>query len=81
MNIVDFTANLARGMPTDMSEMWEISTPANAVDGSYAYNRNQIFECAHAVHDRVGSWWQVDLEAVYDVREVMILGRGDCCGE
>ena len=81
MNIVDFTANLALGMPTDMSETWEISLPAYAVDGKYSYNRNPIFECANTVNDRVGSWWQVDLEAVYDVREVMILSRVDCCGE
>ena len=80
MNIVDFTSNLARGMPTDMSEPWELSSPAYAVDGNYA-NSNPIFKCANTINDRVGSWWQVDLEAVYDIREVMILSRGGCCGE
>jgi len=31
--------------------------------------------------NRVGSWWQVDIGATYEIRKVVITNRGDCCGK
>ena len=51
----------------------------NAVDG----NRNSDMaygSCTKTAKGK-GSWWQVDLGAVYEIRKVVITNRGDCCGK
>ena len=78
--IVDFTTNLALGKIADMSSRQYAYYSALAVDGSY---RNNWYG-ACAVTERnltAGSWWKVDLDAVYDIKTVMILNRPHCCGE
>ena len=54
--------------------------PMNAVDG----NRNSDikFQSCAATRQEVHAWWQVDLEAVYLITDVVITNRrGECCGE
>ena len=81
MNLVDFTTNLARGKPAEQSthSIWS-PTPTRAVDGNYDNNLKRK-SCIQTLPNQVGSWWQVDLEAVYNIEEVLVLNRGDCCGE
>ena len=78
--IVDFTTNLAVGMIAEMSTRDSDYYPVLAVDGSY---RKLISTCAstYRTNPTAGSWWKVDLEAVYDIKMVMLLSRKHCCGE
>ena len=80
-HLTDFTTNLAIGKQTAMSywQMWHSSLGANGV-------RNGTLEkgCTFAPYEKTYptyNWWKVDLEYVYDVKLVMFLNRGDCCGE
>ena len=49
-----------------------------AVDGNMNPDAGQ-FSCAITQGTTGGSWWEVNLEAVYQIREVVITSRGDCC--
>ena len=76
---VDFTTNLATGKFAEMSSRQNSYYPAFAVDVSY---RNHWYgRCAVTKKNTTGSWWKVDLDAVYDIKMVMILGQKHCCGE
>ena len=77
---VDFTTNLALGKSADMSSRQYDYYPASAVDGSY---RTIYYEYCSVTKQNLtaGSWWKVDLDAVYDIKMVMILSRRHCCGE
>jgi len=76
---VDLTKNLALGKPTRQSSQYQDAGPNRAVDG----NRNSYLDarsCTHTLNTK-GSWWQVDLEAVYEIRDVVITNRGDAAGK
>ena len=76
---VDWTKNLALGKPTKQSTVTDNGRPSRAVDG----NRNTDFfslSCTHSANI-TGNWWQVDLGAVYEIWDVVITNRGDCCGK
>ena len=75
----DLTNNLALRKPTSQSSQFRDARPNRAVDG----NRNSYLDARSCTHtlDRKGSWWQVDLGAVYEIRDVVITNRGDCCGK
>ena len=74
---VDRKHNLALGKPTSQS-----STPdrkhasSNAVDGNVNPDAGQG-SCALTEGATDGSWWQVNLETVRQVREVVITSRND----
>jgi hypothetical protein len=70
--------NLARGKQTKQfgKSHWN---PNNAVNGDYTGTLPGT-HCTQTSNTR-GSWWQVHLEAVYDVKLVVILNRRDCCGK
>ena len=70
--------NLARGKQTTQfgKSPWN---PNNAVNGDLT-GTIQGTHCTKTSMTR-GSWWQVDLEAVYDIKLVVILNRRDCCGK
>ena len=74
---MDRKHNLALGKPTSQS-----STPdrkkasSNAVDGNVNPDAGQG-SCAVTEGDTGGSWWQVNLETVRQVREVVITSRDD----
>ena len=69
----DLTGNLAVGKPTTMSSLYESGYSSHAVDGT----RDGIWEhdtCFHTF-DENGAWWQVDLQSVYLIREVVLTNR------
>ena len=70
--------NLARGKQTTQfgKSRWN---PNNAVNGDLT-GTIQGTHCTKTLKTR-GSWWQVDLEAVYDIKLVVIRNRRDCCGK
>ena len=74
-----WSENLALGKPTKQSSTHGNAGPSRAVDG----NRNSNFDSSSCTHtqSKKGSWWQVDLEAIYEIRDVVITNRGDCCGK
>jgi len=69
------TTNLARGKPTSQSSTYKEGTSTKAVDGK---KTNTIREksCSRTSPGREGSWWQVDLESVYEIRQVVIINGG-----
>ena len=69
------TTNLARGKPTSQSSTYKKGNSAKAVDGN---KTNTIREksCSCTSPGREGSWWQVDLESVYEIRQVVIINGG-----
>lgn len=70
--------NVALNKPTSQSSMYSATFPASrAVDG-VTTGRNPDF--THT-KDESNPWWQVDLGAVYDVEEIVIWNRTDCCWE
>ena len=72
---VDMTMNLARSKPAKQSGTRQVKLGAwNAVDGQKATTH----PCS-VISGKGDNWWQVNLEAVYDIRVVTITG-GDCCG-
>ena len=71
---------MALGKPTKQSTTnTKGAESSKAVDG----NNNTHFahlSCTHT-ENKTGNWWQVDLGSVYDIREVVITNRGDCCSK
>jgi len=69
------TMNLARGKPTKQSSLHHITLVAsNAVDGQ----KSVLHPCS-VTSKKVDNWWEVNLEAVYDIRVVTLSGA-KCCG-
>lgn len=73
--------NLALGKPASQSSTyWNSYNPAagKAVDG----NTNGDFGGASVTHTNYDAqaWWQVDLQAVQPVGDVVLYNRTDCCG-
>ena len=70
-----FTFNLARGKQAQMWPSSRGSSADNAVNGDYSgYMTDSGCMKTKA---SVGSWWQVHLDAVYDIKLVVILNRRD----
>ena len=77
---VDPLKNLALGKHTEQSTTsGHRAYSSRAVDG----NINSIFDDKSCTHTKTtkGNWWQVDLVDVYEIRDVVITNRGDCCGK
>ena len=71
--------NLALGKPTKQSTTDKYGVSSKAVDG----NNNTDYgvrSCTHTAPTK-GNWWQVDLGSVYEIRDVVITNRADCCGK
>ena len=68
--------NRARGKPTEQSSTATSTCAASkAVDG----HSDPVFDhhsCSQTLSRR-GSWWQVDLQVVYDIRAVVITSTTD----
>ncbi len=73
------TNNLAFGKPTNQSSTHRDYKSRLAVDG-VRYRNIDGNSCSHT-KPKIGSWWQVDLGTVYDIRHVVITNRADCCGK
>ena len=72
---MDMLINLALGRPTKMSSVYFGSASWKAVDGkrepSVLVKDPTKHTCAASGNDKE-AWWQVDLEAVYVIREVVV---------
>ena len=76
---VDRTRNLALEKPTNQSSVSDQKhASSKAVDGNVNSDARK-YSCAITKGAAGGSWWEVNLEAVYQIREVVITSRGDCC--
>ena len=76
---IDRSENLALGKPTRQSSQYQDAGPNRAVDGNRNTNLHAS-SCSHTLNTK-GSWWQVDLEAVYEIRDVVITNRADAAGK
>ena len=71
------STNIAQEKPTRQSSTAYGGVSWRAVDG----DRNTYWggsSCTHSCR-QFRPWWRVDLQNVYDVSEVKITNRGDCC--
>jgi len=69
------TKNLALGRPTDQLSTLGTFDSSKAVDG----NSDGVLahgSCSHTVKPKP-AFWQVDLQKVYDIGEVVITGLGE----
>ena len=79
MNEEIYGHSLAHGKPTEMSSTFGSYVSSKAVDGD---RNSSITEnsCTQTLKQK-DNWWQVDLQTVYVIREVVITNRGDRNGE
>lgn len=70
------TRNLAFGRPTTQSTTVVGGEPSRAVDGNTDGNAFHG-SVSHTAVDGPGQWWQVDLESVQNVGQVVIFNRTD----
>ena len=71
----DISGNLAVGKPTKMSSVEGDHYSWKAVDGKRDYD-NAGHHCCAQTKAAMGNTWQVDLQAVYLIREVAITNQG-----
>ncbi|XP_058240219.1 fucolectin-like [Hemibagrus wyckioides] len=71
--------NVALGGIATQSSVHASCTGSFAIDGNRESNAI-FYPCAHTNAD-YNPWWRVDLLAVYDISNVIITNRGDCCSE
>ena len=75
--LADMTANLARGKRTLQSSTYKKAYSSKAVDGNRITDpRNREKRCSFTSPARAGSWWQVDLEYIYEIIQVVISSGG-----
>ncbi|XP_077196910.1 uncharacterized protein LOC143838891 [Paroedura picta] len=67
------------GKAFQISTYNSLGEPENAVDGASSAN----YMHGHCTHTdlEINPWWTVDLGAVFQVRKVSVLNRGDCCAD
>jgi hypothetical protein len=72
-------SNVALGQPAEQSSTDYGGTPDRAVDG----DTNGDFMVGSVTHtsNGMGEWWQVDLGESFDIGEIVIWNRTDCCAE
>ncbi|XP_047672324.1 fucolectin-like [Tachysurus fulvidraco] len=68
-----------KGIATQSSSYSGIYYASLAIDGNRASNMNS-YSCT-TTNAQIGPWWRVDLLAVYDISNVIITNRADCCAE
>lgn len=77
INFIKIVLAVAVGMNGSLSSIYHNDTVSNAVDN--------VIECtnhlltAHTL-DELQPWLKIDLQAIYDVKKVIIYNRQDCCG-
>ena len=72
--------NLALNRPATQSSLDAGGVAARAVDG----NTNGTYRdlsVTHTQHDANNSWWRVDLGSTYNVDQINVFNRSDCCTE
>lgn len=71
--------NLAKGKPATQSSVTAGGAPARAVDGNT--NGNYSGNSVSHTDQEASPWWQVDLQAVQPIGDIVIYNRTDCCAE
>lgn len=83
--LVDGMYNVAQGKPATQSTAAHSGGVASrAVDGGSVTKTNLQWwkgSCTHTNSNSGQSWWQVDLGKVYDIEEIRVYGRTDCCSD
>lgn len=71
--------NLSRGKTATQSSTFETAAAARAVDG----NQNGAYDLRSVSHTNSDgqAWWQVDLGAIANIRQIQLWNRTDCCGD
>ncbi|XP_039662036.1 uncharacterized protein LOC120562388 isoform X2 [Perca fluviatilis] len=69
--------NIARGGNVTQSSLYEKEVPERAIDGNRASNLREG-SCTHTDYD-LKPWWRLDLLKTYQINNVTITNRGDCC--
>ena len=72
------TRNLAYGKPATQSSTGFGGDAGRAVDGNTDGNFGHG-SVSHTAVDGPAQWWQVDLESVHSVGQVVLFNRTDCC--
>ena len=73
--------NLALGRPCKQGNQQTYGECKNAVDGNLYADLAKGRSCAATANNHHVPWWRVELEQSFEVREVMITNRADCCGD
>uniref|UniRef100_A0A8C9ZME1 Fucolectin tachylectin-4 pentraxin-1 domain-containing protein n=1 Tax=Sander lucioperca TaxID=283035 RepID=A0A8C9ZME1_SANLU len=69
--------NIARGGNVIQSSLYGNEVPERAIDGNRASNLGQR-SCSVTNND-LKPWWRLDLLKIYQINNVTITNRGDCC--
>ncbi|VDI67156.1 Hypothetical predicted protein [Mytilus galloprovincialis] len=78
------TLEVAKYKQTKQSSNQDLITrhSSSAVDGIYEqYLTSSPNYCSHTGFVDELAWWAVDLGAIYDISNVVIFGRTDCCSK
>lgn len=75
-----FGANLAQGKTATQSSTYTPTAAASkAVDG--VTNGNYAAGSVTHTNSQAGAWWMVDLGGIYNIGDIAVFNRTDCCGE
>ena len=66
--------NLALGKPTNESSTRSPFSSSAAVNGDYS-------DFTHTLDNVYPSWWRVDLGDIYNIGQIKLYNRKDCCSE
>jgi hypothetical protein len=74
--------NLALGKPSKQISIWGDMEKWNADKGNNGDPNSDIYQdhCFHT-DQNTSPWWEVDLQDVYEIIQVNITNRADCCGK
>ncbi|XP_053394942.1 fucolectin-6-like [Mercenaria mercenaria] len=72
--------NVAQGKPAEMSSIYDNRWPASkAVDG--IINSNMAGGSCFHTDNFWFNWWKVDLLQIYQVKQIELYNRQDCCAD
>ena len=77
--IISYKSDVVQGKPTTQSSLSTGGVSSRAVDG----NTNNNFwsgQSSTLTNTEIQPWWAVDLEQDFDIYQVVVHKRGDCCG-
>ncbi|XP_052805091.1 uncharacterized protein LOC128234708 isoform X2 [Mya arenaria] len=71
--------NLALNKTTRTSSLYHMAGHSRkGVDGCTNGHYFDEFCCTHTKND-LGAWWEVDLEQMYPIKDIVVYNRQDCC--
>ncbi|WP_309893832.1 hypothetical protein [Archangium sp.] len=74
-----FATNLAASKPTAQLSTWSVYTSNLAVDSDL--DGNFANGSVTHTHSDLYAWWQLDVGASYNIGQVHLWNRADCCRE